>query len=248
MNKEYTYLNNKVIISTDNGEQKIVDNCTNLDAILTQENVIETIENKIKELEEKMATCKEKRAKRFIPVHFLGAISAVILAPILFHLIWGENLFLDTINTRFGPMNPVLLDILVISVVVVPIISLFDVFDYFIYKNKLKEEQGMESELEYLRKQLITEQQKLTELKSKSQKIVEQQELKTIKVTERERLVNLKNYLELYYDLGYNSQKYLKYLENGNLETKLNQSYDAVGIDLAKDYLTEKSQTLSRRK
>ncbi len=233
MNKEYTYINNKVVISSDNGEQKIVDNCTNLDAILSQENVIETIETKIKELEEKLANSKKKRSIRFIPVHFLACLTAAILAFIIFYLMSGEILIPE---------------ISIILAVASPVISLFDVFDYLSYKGGIKEEQGMESELEYLKKSLITEQQKLIELKSKSQNIAEPQELKTIKVTEKERLINLKNYLEIYYDLGYNSQKYLKHIEDGNLETELIQKYNTAGIDFAIDYLTEKSQTLSRRK
>lgn len=51
MNKEYTYLDGKAIISDENGKQSLIEYFDNLDYILVQENIIETMENRIAKLE-----------------------------------------------------------------------------------------------------------------------------------------------------------------------------------------------------
>lgn len=63
MNKEYTYIDGKVIISYENGKKTPVDYYDNLDEILIQENLIETIENKILLLEKESNAYKKYNAK-----------------------------------------------------------------------------------------------------------------------------------------------------------------------------------------
>ena len=50
MNKEYTYINGKVIISDENGNKTQSEYYDNLDEVLVKENIIETMEDKIEEL------------------------------------------------------------------------------------------------------------------------------------------------------------------------------------------------------
>ena len=48
MNREYTYVDDKVIIRDENGNQRVVEYCDNLNEILIQENLLEEIENQPK--------------------------------------------------------------------------------------------------------------------------------------------------------------------------------------------------------
>ena len=52
MNKEYTYIDGKVIVEDTEGNKKQVEYSDKLDEILVQENLIENMEDRILELEE----------------------------------------------------------------------------------------------------------------------------------------------------------------------------------------------------
>ena len=59
MNKEYTYIDGKVIISDENDNKTQSDYYDNLDEVLAQENLIETMEEKIQVLEKKIQLYKK---------------------------------------------------------------------------------------------------------------------------------------------------------------------------------------------
>ena len=61
-----------------------------------------------------------------------------------------------------------------------------------------------------------------------------------------ELLRKLRNYLNLYYDCGYNREKYQKYLEQGKLDKKLRRYYNEHGIELIKENLEENSQEMQK--
>lgn len=63
-----------------------------------------------------------------------------------------------------------------------------------------------------------------------------------------QQIKKLKNYLELYFDLGYNGEKYYKYYRQGQLDRKLLDYYNDTGIQLAKEYMEEKGPSLIKRK
>jgi len=54
--------------------------------------------------------------------------------------------------------------------------------------------------------------------------------------------------LYLYYDLGYNGEKYYKYYLQGKLDRKLDKYYNDTGIEIAKEYLEENGPQLIKRK
>ena len=60
MNKEYTYIDGKVIISDENDKKTQSEYYDNLDKVLIQENLIETREGKIQELESVSEYYKKK--------------------------------------------------------------------------------------------------------------------------------------------------------------------------------------------
>jgi hypothetical protein len=58
----------------------------------------------------------------------------------------------------------------------------------------------------------------------------------------------LKDTLYLYFDLGYNGEKYYKYYLQGKLDRKLDKYYNDTGIEIAKEYLEEKGPQFVKRK
>ena len=71
MNKEYMYIDGKVVISDENGKQTLTEYSDNLDAILAQENVIETMENRILELEKDSQFYKKIVESIIFPLNYL---------------------------------------------------------------------------------------------------------------------------------------------------------------------------------
>ena len=63
MNKEYTYLDGKVIVEDENGKKRVTEYSDKLDEILVQENLIEVMENKLSEVDKKIQN-NDERLKR----------------------------------------------------------------------------------------------------------------------------------------------------------------------------------------
>ncbi len=244
MNKEYTYIDGKVIVSDENGKQTLIDYYDNLDEILIQENLIETMEDKISILEKESKEYKKHNTKHYIPFFLLMALMIIVAFSVLF--IHGlENLY---ISTSIGEMNLKLFMFIAISAITLPAAGFMELDRYIKYKNWLKREKGINSELEVLKQQIMVEKEKLVELKSKKTRTNENQEFRVVEVNDLERLKTLKGWLNLYYDLGYNGEKYYKYYQQGKLDAKLGKHYNDLGIEIAKEYLEEKGPTLVKRR
>ena len=71
MNKEYTYIDGKVIVEDTEGNKKQVEYSDKLDEILVQENLIENMEDRILELEEASQYYKKNNEKHYIPIMLL---------------------------------------------------------------------------------------------------------------------------------------------------------------------------------
>jgi hypothetical protein len=56
------------------------------------------------------------------------------------------------------------------------------------------------------------------------------------------------NTINLYFDLGYNREKYCRYYLQGKLASKLGKYYNEAGVEVAKEYLEEKGPTLINQK
>ena len=116
------------------------------------------------------------------------------------------------------------------------------------HKDNLKKENGINSELEFLKKQIIEEREHLIELKQEKKESEENKEFRVVQVDDLERLKAVKSWLHLYYDLGYDVEKYYGYYKKGKLDTKLSKHYNEKGIEVAKKYLEEKGPTLVKKK
>ncbi len=248
MNKEYTYIDGKVIVSDENGNKVPMEYYDNLDEVLIQENLIETIEDKISYLENESNSYKKNNKKHYIP--FVLPMSILILVfgvPALYSGLNNTNAYVSTINTIFGSMNEAVFSIGLCSITVLPLVSLFELDGYKKHRERLKEEKGVNSELDFLKEQLIKEKEHLIKLQNDKKRDNENKEFRVVEVNDLERLRNFRSHMNLFYDLGYNGEKYYKYLQEGKLETKLSKHYTELGIGVAKEYLEEKGPTLVKK-
>ena len=84
MNKEYTYIDGKVIISDESDKKIEHEYYDNLDKVLAQENLIETMEKKIQELESENESYKKNNRITYIPVFFpMTVFISIIGAPFI---------------------------------------------------------------------------------------------------------------------------------------------------------------------
>ncbi len=251
MNKEYIYVDNKVIIIDENGEKKVAEYYDGLDDILVQENLIETLEDKSIELERKSRLYKKNNMKHYIPFFLpMTLLITTVGANLLFYGLTGSNSFSTQINTRFGTFSSGQFLSMISSILFLPVAALLEFDTYRQYKRSLKEEKGVNNELEFLKKQLLEEKQVLEDLKIKKQENnkIDEKEFKVVKVDDKQQLDTLNSNLYLYFDLGYNEEKYLKYYQQGKLDEKLKDSYNDLGIEIIKETLEEKGPTLVKRK
>lgn len=249
MNKEYTYIDGKAIIKDENGNQTPVEYYDNLDEVLVQENVIETIEDKIAYLEKESENYKKYNKKHYIPVLFpLCMLMTTVGVPAMYYWFGHSMVYVNTINTIFGPMNEALLYSSLFSALYLPFVGLVEFSMYRKHKDSLKKEKGINSALEFLKKQIIEERENLVALKKVKARTEEKKEFRVVKVDDLEKLKAVKSWLSLYYDLGYNGQKYYEYYQKGKLDAKLRKYYNDNGIGAAREYLEEKSPVLVKKK
>lgn len=239
MNKECVYVDEKIVVSDENGNNRIIENSDKINEILVQENVVEVIEKKTLELKEKLI--KNKVSKHFIPECFLATICGLIISYLSFKYVFKVNILTDLI---IGSFNPIFL----MGGITIPAFSLFDVFKYFDYKQMKKEKQGDILEYNYLSKKLEQEKSKLEELKKEQVIISDSQEFKVEKVDDLERLKELRNKLSLYNRLGYNMNKYYRYYQAGKLEKKLSRQYDESSISEIREYFETKDSSPVKKK
>lgn len=246
MNKEYIYIDGKVIIEDENGNKKVGEYTDKTEEILIRENLVETMENRINELERELNETKENN-KPYIPVILPTVIfTFAVFAPILYILLGIDITAIS--STIFGPMNEFVLTIGVVGSLMLPLTTLMEWQLYRQDKHEKNSRRGKVSEHEYLTKQIIIEKEILDELKLEQTKTDENREFEVKKVDDLEILKILRSHLNLYNDLGYNGKKYYKYLEQGKLEEKLQDHYNEYGVELAREYLEEKGKTFVKKK
>lgn len=249
MNKEYTYIDGKAIIKDEKENQNPIEYYDNLDEVLVQENLIETMQNEITKLEEESKEYKKNNKKRYIPITLpLASLITIFGVPALFYLFGYTNIYSSTISTIFGPMNEAILHSSVFYVLVSPIIGLTEFCMYNNYKNMKNDEKGINNQLEFLKEQIVIEKEYLKELLKNKTSSNNNEEFRIVKVNDLEVLRTLRSCLEFYYDLGYNEQKYSKYLEQGKLNDKLNKYYTEGAIQVAQEHLEEKGPKLVKNK
>ena len=245
MNKEYIYLDGKCIIEDDNGNQKVEVYTNKTDEILMKENAIEMLEkeqdNTTKEIEK-----KEGQTKILKFSIYFNAIMSLLILPItqlLIRILIGPNA-----AQLMASENPLVLDFL--KGFLISITTLYATgsmySSYHSYKNNNKSIKGLYNKKKELDKTLEEDRIELQKLHEEKQ--IEKSETYFYKkeFCNLELLRKLRNYLNLYYDCGYNREKYQKYLEQGKLDKKLRRYYNEHGIELIKENLEENSQEMQK--
>lgn len=248
MNKDYIYMDGKVIISDENGHKEPIEYYDNLDKVLVQENLIESIQNEINTLKKK-SIAYNKIGRHYIPIALISLlIFSFIICPAFLNFVSDGKAFNTLIDSIFGPINVGSFLDIVVSGISAPFFIFGELCEYKQYKDAKKAKKGINSELEFLEKQLEKEKEQLESLKQEKTKNNEDNNFRTVKVDDLQQLKMLRNYLELYFDLGYNGEKYYQYYEQGKLDKKLEKNYDSEAIQLAKEYLEEKGPVLFKSK
>ncbi len=209
MNKEYAYIDGKVLITDTQGNQKTEKYYDNLNKVLVQENLIEEMENQITELTKKQS--HHNIRKHYIPIALpLLTVSSTIIPNLMFYACYGLNPLTTQVDTIFGTLNNALFISLVFSQVLIPIGAILEYFLYKVYKSAKKDQNGTNKELEYLKKEIIKEKQILEELKKSQEKSNQLKEVKIVSIDDKKQLKELQNNLKYYYNLGYNEEESLE--------------------------------------
>ena len=232
MNKEYAYVDGKVIVCDENGKLIQRNYRENIDEILVQENVVEKIEKDIKELEEEVNNFnKEKRVKFPFITLSVWSLSSLVT--------W----FVLSIGLPFD-----LISIIFLIAIQLPLLIIGPSFDKVLIFDPLKKHKGNISKLEYLKKvqqgerEILSEIQKNTELRE--DKI---EEVTSVTVDDKQIMASLKSEEYLYYDVGANLKKYYLLYQKGKLADKLAKYYNQKGVEIATEYVKENGPKLVRK-
>ncbi len=245
MNIEYTYMDGKVIIRDENGKNTQREYYDNLDKVLAQENLIETMEKRIQELERKSASYRKYNEKLHIPIFPIFPISVMVSIPFVSKWFTDDIFFAQSIDTVLGPMSKAMVASISISLFTIP---LYAGVTFITCSESIKNEQGINSELSFLSTQVEKEREVLETLQLDKSRDNESTEFRTVKVNDLEQLKRLKEYLNFYFDLGYNVKKYYKYYQQGRLDRNLPKNYGDTELQVAKQYMEEKGPSLTFKK
>jgi len=252
MNKEYTYIDGKVIVEDTEGNKRPVEYSDNLNEILVEENIIETLENNIKRYEEESKIYqKNYKYNKIYPWITLGifTITPTIAFKIIFPLIFGTSTNNIIFDTFIGPMSSSTLSSLFFTVYLTPLGILLSNSYFRRNKYKLKIEKGRQLALESLKEELDLSKQKLEKLNQEKTVVNEAEKgFKLEKVKDEEVINHIYKSINLYQDLGYNGEKYYKYYQkHGKLPKKTQEQYTELEQMIVFDYLEDYESYLEEK-
>lgn len=222
MNKGYTYIDGKLIISDENGNLYQSEYYNNLIKMLSQENVIEEIESKIKKIKDEnrlYSYCKEGDGPSLI---YASVVFLALTTPAAW-ILTGTNPYISYVDTVFGPVNGALFYHLVAAASCLYLRTLKTFTDYNTYKKYAKMIEENNNEIEDLKLQLEKEKEALVILQEKT-KDNKNSELIPIQLNDKEQLESIRNYLKSHYVSNSNEEKHYdetdvetteKYMEKG---------------------------------
>ena len=226
MNKEYICEGSYAVVTDEFGDKKQMEYSENIEEILVQENLIEQMEIELRTI------IYARRHNNNISFKLLTKSLIVLLAIPLILVIFP--LILGFIN-----LNMISLIELLSGILIPGYLGFFLIYEY---NNTNKTNKGYENQIEFLKKQISLEQEKLNELKQNKAK--KQKVAVSKRVNDIEELKKLKELLLVYYNCGYYSDRYSKYLERGKLRTKLSKTFSEEQIDLTIKHLEGKGKVL----
>lgn len=246
MNKTIIYKDEDALILDENDNQDMVSNTDNLLEILETENFIELLENTIKEYEENFKS-EEKESKIYFLAPIVIAISVATFGVLGTSKYFGlDNALVDTI---FGEMT--MTNFLLRTMV--PGFSfmggLLSLIEYNSHKSFKKNRNGERAKAEAAKVELEGQKEKLDKLKKDKTLSPENSKSFVKKDIDNEKIKQItSNFLDFYYTVGYNEEKYLRYYEKGILDEKLERHFSDDAIDCIKEYLEDKTAILEKKK
>lgn len=254
MNKEYTYLDGKVIVEDENGKKRVTEYSDKLDEILVQENLIEVMENRLSEVDKKIQDddSRLKKDKKGIFSPLIQSIIMTAFIPLFLKLLIGDIASMplglpgSAFEAIFGNVSISAFITVVSGVLSTLLCGMFTLSNYSNYKELKRKLKGLGSEKKELEENLVIERQKLNELQESKQNKVETEQFIVKKVDDKAILEGLKAYFRLYYDCGYNEDVYARYYMNGTLHKKLGRYYTETGIEEIESYLEENTNIKKR--
>lgn len=250
MNKEYIYIDGKVIVEDTEGNKRQVEYTDNLEEILVEENRIEVLEDKIRTLkEESREYNKHYKFNKIFPWLILGifALTPTLCFKVLFPMISGGNVFSEVTSTSIGTMDFGTLASIFYTAFVSPLGILLSGTYFRRNKYNLKSEKGRGLALESLKEELICGKENLEKLKQEKTKVKKAEKgFRTEKIKDTEALNHINGTINLYYDLGHNGEKYYRYYQKyGILPNNVQELYTDLGQEMIIDYIEEQESYLN---
>lgn len=249
MNKTIIYKDEDALVLDENDNQDMVSNTDNLLEILETENFIELLEKTIKEYEEEYGS--EKKESKLSKLYYLAPVLIANLVAIFGVLGIGKYFGVDDtlVDTIFGEMTKkgLLLTSMVPGLTFMG--GLLSLMEYNSYIGFKKNRNGERAKAEAAKKELEVQKEKLDELKKDKTLSPENSKCFTKKDINNKKINSIvTNFLDFYYTVGYNEEKYLRYYEKGILEKKLEKSFSDDTIECVKEYLDENASVLEKNR
>lgn len=237
MNSTYSLLSNsKVLVTSENGNQRIIENCDNIEEILVEENITESVTKKINELEEDKKKYEKINRKKYVPIMiFICFFLTKIILPTVFNSY--QFIFYDNF-LKFDLVNLLMFSLATCT----------DALLFIKHRQNIKKQKGINSELYYLNECLKKENKKMRNLIRKSKSLKECKQVYNVTIRSADMIKNLDNHSAFYYNIGYNSEKYYNYYIKGNINDITKKRYTDEDSDLVNDYFKEHGPTLVKRK
>lgn len=244
MNKKVIYYDGKVVVEDENGKKREVVSCDNLDDILVQENLIETIQNTLNSLEDSSSSYAKYKLRNILCIP--APVIETILVPSIMMYMTNDSIVDGMIYTRFGLMDREKFLAIFIGIFL-PCALYMSKKYYEEYSSDKRSENGRILTIRELKNILLTEKNRLQQMKERS-KTVEIEKERSYHINDEAVLETLQEYILLYYDIGYNFEEYYRYYTlNGDLSEDLKREYNQEGVKIIKKILEKSSANFTKK-
>ena len=219
-----------------------------VDTISEQEKLVEGIEWELKNLIE-AAEFEENHVKNDVSLKkyslllILGYLTIMSLIIIGVCLLGGYKTLIDTV---FGTMMSGNFAISILTVIGIPLVGGAILQKYIGNKKDMRNKNVEYTVIKCLMERLEREKEKLEELREKYQKNKSKFRITYINHEKIDELLN--DTFKLYYDCGYNGNKYYKYFKKGVLEKRLSKKYSKEELEEIKRYLVMNEERYVKKK
>lgn len=236
VNKQVMYYDGVAIVKDENGNERKIQNCDNLDDILVEENVIETIQNQINVLEYNSLLFSKYRLGDMLSIP-MPTLITILVPSIMMHITSSLNRSIidGMIYTKFGLVEKDKFLSVFIAAFLPYALSQSNKW-YNEYVEDKKCEMGRKITIQELKSGLLNSKEILEEMRRKS---IPSTTIQTSHIIDdKERLEILREHVSFYYEIGYNFKEYYRYyIKYGDLPEAIKEEYNSTAIDIAKRIL-----------